>query len=47
MEDGGAPREKGTPKDLRIMNKCGTKGSALKRRKITFLVVKKMEVQKM
>lgn len=43
---GGAPREKGTPKDLGILNKRGAKGFALKRGKRTFLVAKKTEVQK-
>ena len=43
---GGAKREKGTPEDLGILNKCGAKGSALNGGKGTFLMTKKTEVQK-
>jgi hypothetical protein len=38
---GGATREKGTPKDLGILDKRGAKGSALKRGKGTLLMTKK------
>ena len=40
----GAPRKKGTPEDLGILNKRGAKGFALKGCKITLLMAKKTEV---
>ena len=43
---GGARREKGTPKDLGILNKHGAKGSTLRRGKIMFLVENKTKVRK-
>ena len=42
---GGAMREKGTPKDLGILDKRGAKGFALKRSKGMLLMMKKTQIR--